>query len=179
MKHMGLRRGLRRLRAEDGNATIEFVVLFPLIFSIFVSSVDFSIQMLRQIFLDRAVDMTIRDVRLGRFDTNGLDQMKESICANAALTPNCMATVTVELRPVTAQELATLDPRAQCVNRAANVTPVLSFTPGAGNQELMMLRACTVSNPFIVANGFILGNPRGPNDDFMAASIGIFVNEPR
>jgi hypothetical protein len=172
---------LRKARAfslEDGSATVEFVILFPIIFSIFVTSVDFSIQMLRQVFLDRAVDLAIREIRLGNVRADGLDQLKERICSNAALTPNCLATVTVELRPVTPLELATLDPAAQCVDRAANITPLLSFTPGAGAQELMMLRACTVSNPFIVANGFIIGNPRGPDDDFMSASIGVFVNEP-
>jgi hypothetical protein len=177
MKH---RFRLRRsLLSEAGSATVEFVILFPVIFAIFVTSVDLSIQMLRQVFLDRAVDLAIRDIRLGRINANGLDQLKQRICANSALTPNCLSTVTVELRPVAPRDFATLDQTAQCVNRAGNITPVLSFSPGMGAQELMMLRACTVSNPFIVANGYIFGGPRGPNDDFMAASMGVFVNEPR
>lgn len=166
------------LSSEDGSATVEFVILFPVLFSLFVTSVDFSLQMLRQVFLDRAVDLAVRDIRLGQVDANGLQQVKERICANAALTPNCMQTVTVELRPVTASQFAGLDPRARCVDRANNITPMLSFTPGSGGQELMMLRACTVSNPFIVANGYIFGNPRGPEDDFMSVSVGVFVNEP-
>jgi Flp pilus assembly protein TadG len=177
MKHRSRLR--RSLLSEAGSATVEFVILFPVIFAIFVTSVDFSLQMLRQVFLDRAVDLAIRDIRLGRIDAGGLQQLRERICANSALTPNCLTTVTVELRPMAPRDFATFDPTAQCVNRAENVTPVLSFTPGMGAQELMMLRACTVSNPFIVANGFLFGAPRGPNDDFMAASIGVFVNEPR
>ena len=168
----------RALLSEDGSATVEFVVLFPVMFALFVTSVDFSLQMLRQVFLDRAVDLAVRDVRLGLIDTNGLDGFKQRICENAALTPNCLATVTVELRPVAAAQFPGLDQRARCVDRANNVNPVVSFTPGSGNQELMMLRACTVSNPFIVANGFIFGSPRGPNDDFMSVSVGVFVNEP-
>lgn len=168
----------RALSSEDGSATVEFVILFPIIFALFVTSVDFSLQMLRQVFLDRAVDLAVRDVRLGLIDTSALDNFKQRICANAALTPNCLQTVTVELRPVGLNEFATLNPTARCVDRANNVSPMLSFTPGGGQQELMMIRACTVSNPFIVANGFIFGNPRGPNDDFMAASMGVFVNEP-
>jgi Flp pilus assembly protein TadG len=168
----------RALRSEDGSATVEFVILFPIIFGIFLTSVDFSIQMLRQVFLDRAVDLAIRDIRLGRVQADGLEQLKQTVCSNAALTPNCMDTVTVELRPVTAQQLAAIDPQTRCIDRAANITPLLTFTPGSGAQELMMLRACTVSNPFIVANGFLLGSPRGPNDDFMSVSIGVFVNEP-
>lgn len=166
------------LLSEDGSATVEFVVLFPVLFALFVSSVDFSIQMLRQVFLDRAVDLAVRDIRLGLVDANGLDDLKQRICANAALTPNCMQTITVELRPIEPTAFAGMDPRARCVDRANNISPVLSFTPGSGLQELMMLRACTVSNPFIIANGYIFGSPRGPNDDFMSVSVGVFVNEP-
>ena len=168
----------RALSSEDGSATVEFVILFPLIFGLFVTSVDFSLMMLRQIFLDRAVDIAVRDVRLGLVDGTGLDDFKQRICENAALTPNCLQTVTVELRPISAAQFGGMDPRAACVDRAANVQPVLNFTPGAGLQELMMLRACTVSNPFITANGFIFGAARGPNDDFMSVSVGVFVNEP-
>ena len=178
MKHLSLLRKPRALLSEDGSATVEFVVLFPVIFAIFVSSVDFSLQLLRQIFLDRAVELAVRDIRLGRVDASGLDQLKQKICSNAALTPNCLQTITVELRPLTPAQFAGLDPRARCIDRANNVTPMLSFIPGSGGQELMMLRACTVSNPFIVANGYIFGSPRGPEDDFMSVSIGVFVNEP-
>lgn len=168
----------RSLTSEEGSATVEFVILFPIIFAMFVTSVDFSIMMLRQVFLDRALDMALRDVRLGIITPNGLNDFKDRICQNAALTPSCRQTITVELRPVTAADLAALDPRAQCVDRAQGVTPVLQFTPGNGGQELMMIRACTVSNPFILASGFIFGSPRGPQDDFMSVSMGIFVNEP-
>jgi hypothetical protein len=166
------------LSSEEGNASVEFVLLFPIIFAMFVSSVDISVMMLRQVFLDRALDLALRDVRLGIIQPTGLDSFKDRICQNAALTPNCRDSITVELRPVTVAELHSFDPTARCVNRAHNVTPMLQFTPGSGNQELMLIRACTVANPFIVASGFIFGAPRGPNDDFMSVSIGIFVNEP-
>lgn len=168
----------RALSSEEGNASIEFVVLFPIIFAMFLSSVDFSVMMLRQIFLDRALDLALRDVRLGIIQPTGLDSFKDRICQNSALTPNCRDNITVELRPVSVADLHNFDPTARCVDRAQNVTPLLQFTPGAGQQELMLIRACTVANPFIVANGFMFGAPRGPNDDFMSVSIGIFVNEP-
>ncbi len=177
LRDMRLRKP-RALQSEDGSATVEFVILFPVIFAMFVTSVDFSIQMLRQIFLDRSVDLVMREIRLGANWTRDADQLRAAICANSALTPNCLQTITVEMRPVLPAELAGLDPRAQCVNRAQNIQPVVEFTPGAGQQELMMMRVCTVSNPFIVASGYVFGNPRGPEDDFMSVSMGIFVNEP-
>lgn len=176
-----LRRSLnQKLQSEDGNASVEFVVLFPLIFALFVTSVDFSIQMLRQASLDRAVDIVMRDVRLGRSRT--ADDIKLAICAvSGEFSGNqadCFSNITVELRPVQPSELRLEDPSVRCVDRASGINPVLAFTPRIQGQELMMVRVCRVASPFIALNGFLLGNPRGPNDDFMSVSVGFFVNEP-
>lgn len=173
-----LRRAARAAAREDGNTTIEFVILFPLIFAIFLTSVDFSLMMLRQVFLERAVDIAVRDVRLGRIPANGFDTLRQRVCENTALTPNCMATITIELRPMTAAQFASLDPTATCINRAEEITPVLDFNPGTGQQELMMMRVCTVSNPIIFATGLIFGGPRNANDDRTASTITVFANEP-
>jgi len=165
-------------RAEDGSATVEFVIIFPLIFAMFLTSTDFSIMMLRQIYLDRALDIAVREVRLGNVPANGFDGFREAICQNTILTPTCVETITVEMRPISAAEFATLDPNVQCVNRKEEFHPMLDFNPGGGGQELMLIRTCTVSNPFIVLNGWIFGAPRGPDDDFMSVSVAVFVNEP-
>lgn len=168
----------RTIRSEDGSATVEFVVLFPVLFAIFLTSVDFSMMMLRQVFLDRAVDIAVRDIRLGRVPENGFDMLRERICANTALTPDCLSTITIEMRPVTPGQLASMERTATCVNRAENITPMLDFRPGSGGQELMVVRVCTVSNPIIVASGLIFGGPRSETDDFMSVSTAVFVNEP-
>lgn len=163
---------------ESGSATVEFVILFPLIFGFFLTSVDFSMIMLRQVALDRALDIATREVRLGQVGANDLDAFRQEICKRTILTPSCLETITIEMQPVQPAAFAALNPSAQCVNRAEEFSPVVTFNPGAQAQELMMIRVCTVSNPFIVANGFIFGGPRGPNDDFMSVSMSVFVNEP-
>jgi len=57
--------GLRDLRRkEDGNATIEFAILFPAFIMIFLSAFESGLLMTRQVLLDRAVDLTVRDIRL-------------------------------------------------------------------------------------------------------------------
>lgn len=165
-------------RADDGTATVEFVILFPLMFAMFLTSTDFSVMMLRQIFLDRALDIAVRQVRLGNVPPDGIQGFQDAICRNTILTPSCIDTITVEMRPISPAEFSALDPTVQCVNREEEFHPVLDFNPGGGGQELMLIRACTVSNPFIAANGWIFGGPRGPDDDFMSVSIAVFVNEP-
>jgi len=159
--------------------SVEFVIIFPLIFGIFLTSVDLSIMMLRQVALDRALDIATRELRLGQIGEDDIDLFRESVCDNTMLTPTCLETITVELRPVEPSEFATLDRRAQCVDRQTNFAPVLEFNPGSQGQELMMVRVCTVSNPFITLNAFLLSSPRGPNDDFRSEAISVFVNEPR
>lgn len=174
-----MRRALSKLfKREDGSVTVEFVVLFPLVFATLLTGVDLTIQMTRQLFLDRALDLAVRDVRLGRVPAGGFEGFRNLICFHSALNPSCESTLTIEMRPMTAAGFATLDPRALCVNREEELRPVLDFNPGSGGQELMLIRVCAVNNPFITTNAWVFGSPRGPNDDFMSASIAVIVNEP-
>ena len=61
-------RFLRRIAGfrdrEEGSATIEMVILFPVFMVLFVSSFELGTVMLRQTMLDRSVDMTVRELRL-------------------------------------------------------------------------------------------------------------------
>jgi Flp pilus assembly protein TadG len=166
------------LRREDGAATVEFVLLFPVLFAVFLTSIDFSIMMLRQVSLDRALDLAVRDVRLGRVPANGFDGFRDLVCGNVMITPNCAETITIEMRAITPETVMFVNPQAVCVNRAEALRPELEFNPAAGEGELVMIRACTVSNPFIAVHGWIWGGPRGPNDDFMSVSTAFVVNEP-
>ena len=49
---------LRRFaRSDRGTATVEFVIGVPLILAFLFSAIDYGTVMLRQVFLDRSVDM--------------------------------------------------------------------------------------------------------------------------
>jgi Flp pilus assembly protein TadG len=59
-------RRLRRLLArEDGTATVEFVVLFPVFMLVLVNAVEASVVMSRVAMLDRALDLAVRELRIG------------------------------------------------------------------------------------------------------------------
>ena len=170
---------LRRFaRAERGSATVEFALVVPLVLAFLLSSVDFGVVMLRQVFLDRAVDIAVRDIRLGRVANNGHDALRDAICENSIMLPNCEQNIAIELRPINTETFAGLDAPAQCVNRAEEINPVLEFNPMRGQQELMLIRVCVVADPFLRVTGYVLGMSLDDSGGYNVVSRSAFANEP-
>ena len=69
-----------RLKNEDGSSTVEFVLIFPILFGIFMSGWETSTYIMRYTLLDRALDITMRDLRLGRMPGADHDDLKDAIC---------------------------------------------------------------------------------------------------
>ena len=170
---------LRRfLRGESGSAALEFVIALPLVLAFLFSSIDYGVVMLRQVFLDRAVDIAVRQVRLGNINGGEFGEFRDLICSNSFLLQDCENTIAIEMRPVDTLTWSGLDTPAQCVNRQENIAPVLAFIPGAGQQELMLIRVCVVVDPFITMTGMILGMPEDASGGFYLVSHAAFANEP-
>ncbi|HPD92957.1 MAG: pilus assembly protein [Rhodobacter sp.] len=170
---------LRRfLRSDRGTATIEFVIGIPLILAFLFSAIDYGTVMLRQVFLDRSVDIAVRQVRLGAITGNDFQEFRAMVCRNSFLISDCENSIAIELRPIDTETWAGLDTPAQCVNRAENLSPVLAFTPSAGQQQLMLIRVCAVVDPFIRMTGMVLGMPDDGSGGFFLVSRAAFANEP-
>lgn len=173
-----VRRALRRLlRREAGSATVEFAIAVPLVLSMLFTSIDFGVAMLRQVYLDRAVDMAAREVRLGQL-TGGYTAFRDRICANTFLLPNCAQTIAIEMRPINTITWAGMNDTVQCMNRTENLTPALAFNPGAGAQELMLIRVCVAADNFITLTPFVLGLPEMPTGGYALVARSAWVNEP-
>lgn len=170
LRHFSLR--------EAGTATVEFVIIVPFILAMLFSSIDFGVVMLRQIFLDRAVNIAVRDVMLGNIASTGMAGLRTKICEGTVLIADCEASITIELRPINTNSWAGLNDPAQCVNRAANIAPTLTFNPSAGNQDLMLVRVCAAADPFIEMTGLVFGLNQGASGDYLLVSVGAFTNEP-
>ncbi len=168
----------RFARTEAGSTTVEFVIVVPLVLAFLFSAVDFGVVMLRQVFLDRAVDIAVRQVRLGAVTGGSAAQFRTLVCSNTFLIANCEDSIAIELRPVDTVTWAGLDTPAQCVNRAANIEPVLAFNPAAGQQQLMLIRVCAVADPFIDMTGMVLGMPDDGSGGYFVVSHAAFANEP-
>ncbi|KAJ55313.1 hypothetical protein ACMU_11485 [Actibacterium mucosum KCTC 23349] len=170
---------LRRFRRrEGGTATMEFAIFFPVFFAIFLSGFELSFVMIRQMWLERALDMTVRDLRLGTWPNVSQDVLKADICDGMGnLVQNCDSELMLELRTVDRVSWVTPNPAATCVDRGEDVQPVTSFEPGTEN-EMVLIRACILMDPIFpgTALALILEQNRGDGVALVATSG--FVNEP-
>jgi len=169
---------LRRFRAADaGTATVEFVILFPVFMILMVSGVEAGMLMTRQMMLERGLDITMRSIRLGAWAAPTHDIVKEEICRRAMIIPNCMDVVQLELREVDTLAWNVPLEGNHCVDRTAEIEPVIAFTSGARNQ-LMMVRACAVFDPMFPATGLGLHLPKDASGGYRLIATSGFVNEP-
>ncbi|WP_176473898.1 TadE/TadG family type IV pilus assembly protein [Actibacterium ureilyticum] len=177
-------RRLRRLhRDEGGIAALEFAILLPIFITLFVSAFELAMWMNRQVMLDRAVDLTVRDLRLGTWPNlsgeNGVGILKESICSRVGdFVPDCENQILLELYPMPKPDWPLPDPAARCVDRGSAEKPIVNFNDGPEN-EMMLVRACVMIDPFFPGTGLALYLQDNIGDGFAMVSTSAYVNEPR
>jgi len=165
-------------RREDGTATLDFVIMVPVFISIFVSSFELSIIMIRQMMLDRGLDIAVRDLRLGTWPVVNTDILKDRICGRTiGIIADCENQLMLEMIPVSTANWSTPSPDATCIDREANVQPVVSFDPGTEN-EMVLIRACVMTDPFFPGTGLALHLMEKSGDGFPLIATSGFVNEP-
>lgn len=167
----------RLRRSEDGSSTIEFMVVLPVLLSFFFSTFELGMMLTRQVMLDRALDLTVRQVRIGAVEEVTHDNLKAMICSAGAMIPDCEAAIKLEMRPVDPRAWSQLPEEADCVDREDPAIPAREFTPGVSN-ELMVLRACAVLEPYFPGSGLgfaLVGEDGGA---FGLLSTSAFVIEP-
>jgi hypothetical protein len=169
------------LSRENGSASIEFITIMPLAVAILLASGEASMVSLRKTALDRALDMTVRELRLGQIANPTVAELRTRICNRLNVLEDCAANLTLELtvRSTSTTGIVTVPNLTNlCINRATNIEPVLLFQPGAAN-DLVLVRACLVQDYFFptTANQISLENQAG--DEFRLIATTAFVNEPR
>lgn len=183
---------LRRFRrSEDGNATIEFVILFPAFMAIFLGSFEAGLMMVRNVMLERSVDLAVRTLRLGTPVPPDYDTFKQQICDKALIFQDCMKLVQVQLEPVDMTTWNVPTNATNCIDEARHNDPVNPINPkddttyiGGGNNELMIVRVCALFEPFFPGTTLGMQMPKyNPNDPAADAKYALvvtsaFVNEP-
>lgn len=178
------------LSREDGTATIEFVTVIPMAMAILLAAGEASMVSLRQTALDRALDMTVRELRLGKIANPTFADLRTRICNRLSSLDDCAANLTLEMtvRSTSITGIVSVPSLTDlCINRATNIDPVLSLRPGAadgdpvpgGANDLVLVRACLVQDYFFptTANQIALEDNAG--QEFQLISTTAFVNEPR
>lgn len=162
---------------ERGLASVEFALFFPLYLSMFFWAAELGILTIKSVMLDHALDVSMRELRLGLMEDPTQDSLKESICARARIIGNCEDQMMIELQAVSTVTFALPQTPVTCVNNDEEIQPVVTFAPGR-QQELMLVRACIVL-PVLFPN-LIFGRQffRDSSGGIGIASISSFVNEP-
>lgn len=176
---------LRRYRSfrkgQNGNATIEFVFLFPVFIFLFLTGFESGYFMVRNVMLERAVDVAIRDVRLGNGNVPDFDDMKLSICQQAAIIPDCVNSVQVEMQSIaiTPGSTTALRAPARCVDRASTDDSITGTTFDVGlENQMMMVRVCALMQPLFPSTGIGVGMRVDAEGNYAIVATTGFVNEP-
>lgn len=174
-----LLRRLRRFRRDErGNVTIEFSIWFSLVFMLLASGIEIAYMNLRHAMLERAVDLAVRDIRLGTGTPPDYETVRERICASASIVDNCIGNVTLEMIQVAPRDMVGFAEPADCRNVEEEPRPVRNFQAGVDNQ-LMLLRACMSFKPVFPTSG--IGSKLHRDDEGYSWLIAksAFVQEPR
>lgn len=139
---------LRQLtRKEDGSAAVEFVIIFPVIATMIVMTLEMGFITLRQTLLDRGLDMAVREVRLGTSMDLQQDSVKQLVCENAMFLVDCQNQLFLEMEPSNPRTFAPLPEIASCTDEdMGDIRPAREFNPGQAN-EVVMMRACVLYDP--------------------------------
>lgn len=172
------------VRREDGTSTIEFVFWFPFFLYIGYSGMDLGLLSYNHANLERALDETIREVRLNRLpdgeDEWEHDLLKEMVCSRAFID-DCSTELALEMTLVDPRAGHDLEPEPYCLDTPVEFgepARIPIFEAGSSN-DLMIVRACVEVSPVwgfsMTANLVKKGEEYG---QWQLAATSVFVHEP-
>lgn len=170
---------LRRFQKEEKGAAllIEFCIFVPLLFGAFLMAVEMGIYSMRQMYLDRGLDIAVRHIRLNTAAVHSHDNIKDIICDNAGWLENCDETLRLEMVQMTPRTFNTLLGTADCVDTSLPIEPVRGFQLGSEN-DLMLLRACVKFDPVYPTSGLGAAFEKDGAGQVNMISVAAFVQEP-
>ncbi len=170
---------LRRFhRGEEGSATIEFVIIFPVFFTFFLSTFELGMLETRHVMLDRGLDLAVRQIRLGQLEPVTQQGFKRAVCDAALIIPDCMNQIKLEMRRIDPFAWVAIPATADCVDRNDANVAAREFTPGASN-NLMLIRACALFDPYFPTTGLGASLPRLSGGAYGLVSAASYVIEPK
>ncbi|MEM6576926.1 MAG: TadE family protein [Pseudomonadota bacterium] len=169
-------------RDEEGSASVEFVLIFPVYLALMIMSIELGFVTLRGVMLERGMDMVVRDIRLGTADflVDGKVQHQEvidAVCENSLILVDCRNSLRLEMAPSDLRAFSSLDTTVDCTNRAEPSEPVLELGAPQAN-ELLLLRACLKYDPLFPKTALGSKLKTDDNGQTRIVSTTAFVREP-
>lgn len=169
---------LRRLfRKEDGSAAVEFVIIFPVVATMILLTLEMGFITLRQALLDRGLNIATREIRLGTGNAPEHDEIKDIVCANALFLRDCGTQLYLEMKPSNPRAIGLLNQKTSCTDRPVPSRPVRAFVAGQQN-ELVLIRACVLYDPLFPEGLLTRVLHKDINGRAAVISMTAFVQEP-
>ncbi|MGX9354622.1 TadE/TadG family type IV pilus assembly protein [Roseobacteraceae bacterium S113] len=164
---------------EAGNSnTVAFAIWTPLLLMTLATALEVGLYTARATLLERGMDIVARDIRLDTGVPPQHSEIKTRICEEAAIIPNCADNLRLEMIPQDMRAWTNIPSRADCTDRAEDVNPLRSFSPGQDN-ETMILRACAKIEPMLPMTFLAGAIELDAAGDYAVVAISAFVQEPR
>lgn len=167
----------RKAREEDGSASVEFVLIFPVYLSLIIMSIELGFVTMRHTLIERGMDIAVRDLRLGTGTAPQHAEIKDLICEHAMMVADCKTKLRLEMVPASMFAFQSLDTTPDCTDKADEAKPVRDFTPGVANQ-VMLLRACYKFEPFFPDEFLGTALTKDASGEASIVTMTAFVQEP-
>ncbi|MFY0681356.1 MAG: pilus assembly protein [Thalassovita sp.] len=165
-------------RDEDGNATVQFVVVFPILFVLLAMAFELGAITVREASLERALDQVVRDIRLSTGAAPQHDEIKSQICEIAPIIHDCENSLRLEMVQLDPRNWSSPLSAVDCSDASVDVNPVRNFENGQEN-ELMLLRVCAKVDPVFPAAGLGKQLPTDEAGQYALVATSAFVQEPK
>lgn len=162
---------------EDGTATIEFVMAVPILMAVFTASFESGLLMTRTIMLDQAVDITMRELRLGHLTAPNAAVLKKEICKRTVILDDCEANTIVELTRISTTTWKLPTARTNCINRDLEFQPPDIFVSTNPN-DMMLVRVCVRQDLMFPTTGLGLKLASDGKGGYGLITVTAFVVEP-
>ncbi len=161
---------------QSGNATIEFVMVFPFLMFFVMMVFETGFIATRSVLLERGLDIAARGLRLGTDPTIDHEKLKKLVCENSNILANCERDLILEVVELDINS-AYPQNQANCIDRTEEIEPTITFDPG-GRNRIMFVRACMIIDPIFPGLGISLGLPKDSSGGFQLVTYTAFMNEP-
>lgn len=167
---------IRLLQNSAGSAALEFALVAPMLLALLLGTIETGWIMTQNIMLERALDMTIREVRIGSFQNPTLERVRDTVCDRASVLADCQASLALEFLPITTQADYPTD-ATRCMTRGEEPQPVLRFSTGK-SEQLVFVRACFIVKPITPMLDLLLALPADEQGEHRLIAKSGFMNEP-
>lgn len=174
-----IRQKLRAFRQDNGGVVaFEFALFFPVYMGLFLWAIEAGLMQMKAVLLDHALDVSIREVRLGIMENPSQESLKTAVCSRARILDDCEDLLMIELRPVSTTTWDMPATPVTCVATDEDMEPVVAtFDPGRQN-EIMLVRACVIIPVHFPNSMFGRNFTPDSSGGIGIAAVSAFVNEP-